>query len=300
MARVLVVGAGVIGLTCAVRLLEEGHRVDVLARDLPLETTSVVAAALWHPYLVHPAGRVQRWSKRSYDVLAGLAASDPEAGVVIRPGMELMRDWAEPQWLGAIPEYERVSDVAAPYRAGLSFVTPVVEMPLYLDWLRARVEALGGTVTRMALSALPEHAELVVNATGMGARLMAADASVRPVRGQIVLVSQVGVDQWWLDEAGPTYIVPRSRDIVLGGTNEPGEWGRTPVPETAEAILARATALVPSLAQARILQHRVGLRPARPEVRLERVGDVIHCYGHGGSGVTLSWGCADEVARLVS
>ena len=54
--RVIVVGAGVIGLTCAVRLAEDGHRVDVLARDLPLETTSVVAAALWYPYRALPAG----------------------------------------------------------------------------------------------------------------------------------------------------------------------------------------------------------------------------------------------------
>ena len=61
--------------------------------------------------------------------------------------------------------------------------------------------------------------------------------------------------------------------------------------------------LVPELATARVLRHRVGLRPARPRCAWseERCGDarVVHCYGHGGAGVTLSWGCADEVAGSV-
>ncbi len=85
----------------------------------------------------------------------------------------------------------------------------------------------------------------------------------------------------------------------MGGTDEEGDWSRTPVPETAAAILQRATRLVPELAGARVLRHKVGLRPARPVVRLERVGRVVHCYGHGGAGVTLAWGGADDVVRLV-
>jgi len=49
----------------------------------------------------------------------------------------------------------------------------------------------------------------------------------------------------------------------------------------------------------------VGLRPSRKEVRLEIESLssgrwAIHNYGHGGAGVTLSWGCADEVTRIVS
>jgi D-amino-acid oxidase len=92
--------------------------------------------------------------------------------------------------------------------------------------------------------------------------------------------------------------VPRSHDVVVGGTDEEGDWSRSVDPDVATGILRRATALVPELAEARVLRHKVGLRPARPAVRLERVGDVIHCYGHGGAGVTLSWGCADEVAAL--
>ena len=76
-----------------------------------------------------------------------------------------------------------------------------------------------------------------------------------------------------------------------------------PSEETVKRIVARATDLVPDLRGARVLGTRVGLRPARPAVRLEAEdrpeGPVVHCYGHGGSGVTLSWGCADEVADLV-
>jgi D-amino-acid oxidase len=185
----------------------------------------------------------------------------------------------------------------APYAEGWSFLAPVVEMPRYLAWLHARVEEAGGTVTRMALAHLPEG-PLVVNCSGLGSRRLAGDPSLRPVRGQVVVVEQVGLEEWWLADDGPTYVVPRSRDIVLGGTQDAGEWDRRPDPGTAADIVGRATALVPALAGARVLQHKVGLRPARPAIRIERVADVIHCYGHGGAGVTLSWGCADEVARL--
>jgi D-amino-acid oxidase len=127
-----------------------------------------------------------------------------------------------------------------------------------------------------------------------------------PVRGQVVYVEQVGLERWWLDGAapgGPVYVVPRSKDIVVGGTDDEGEWDRRPDPDVAKLILSRAVGLVPALARAKVIGHRVGLRPARPSVRLEAEDAegrrVVHCYGHGGAGVTLSWGCADEVADLV-
>ena len=112
-------------------------------------------------------------------------------------------------------------------------------------------------------------------------------------------MEQVGLDRWTLDRDGLTYVVPRTREIVVGGTEVEGEWSRTPDPDVAEQVLHRATALVPQIEGARVLRHKVGLRPVRPGVRLERDGSVIHCYGHGGAGVTLSWGCADDVVGLV-
>lgn len=296
--RVIVVGAGVVGLSCAVRLLEDGHDVAVLARDLPLETTSVVAAALWYPYRALPQDLVAGWAATTYEVLAGLVG-EPDKGVALSPGVEVFGEpRPDPWWAGAVPDLHRVAGLPTPYVDGWGFTAPVVEMPVYLPWLARRVVGLGGSITRMALAALPTGGDLVVNCAGLGARRLAADPTVVPVRGQVVVVEQVGIDRWWLDGAGPTYVVPRSRDVVVGGTDDEGEWDRAASSAVTEEILARATRLVPELAEARVLRTRVGLRPVRPAVRLEREGRVVHCYGVGGAGVTLSWGLAADVTSL--
>ncbi|HRD60846.1 MAG TPA: FAD-dependent oxidoreductase [Nocardioides sp.] len=308
MGRVVVVGAGVVGLSCALRLLEAGHRVDVLARDLPRETTSAVAAAIWYPFRVGPQDKVLGWAEGTYGALAAIA-EDRDSGVVLRSGTEVLSaaEDAGPWWAAAVPDLRETVEVPTGWEAGWTFTAPVVEMPRYLDWLAAQVREAGGSITRLNLHGLPRAGDggpaAVVNCAGIGAKYLASDPSVHPVQGQVVLVEQVGLEHWWLDGSsteGPTYVVPRSRDIVVGGTDVEREWSRTPSPEVASAILRRALRLVPELAGAEVLGHKVGLRPARPEVRLERVGDVVHCYGHGGAGVTLSWGCADEVAGLLA
>ena len=228
MARVTVVGAGVVGLTCAVRLLEEGHRVDVLARDLPLETTSAVAAAIWYPYRASPLDRVLAWSARSYEVFVGLA-DVAGAGVALRGGVEVFAaPQVDPWWRPAVPHLDHVEPPDG-YVDAWTFLAPVVEMPVYLVMAASRIGELGGTITRLNLPALPVGADVVVNAAGIGARLLAADSSVGPASGQVVYVEQVGLEQWWLDSSADlTYVVPRSHDIVVGGTDRAGDWSRTP------------------------------------------------------------------------
>ncbi len=304
MAQVTIVGAGVVGLTCAVRLLEAGHAVRVYGRDLAPDVTSAVAAAVWYPYLAEPRDRVTGWSAATLAEFTSLAARGVD-GVVMTPGTEIFREPVpEPWWTSAVPSVERVVQPRPGYAEGWSFVAPVIEMPVYLAWLSGRVRDLGGTVERRNVASLDEVEGTVVNATGLGARELVGDASMEPVRGQIVRLEQVGVDRWWIDDSAldlgvTTYVVPRSRDVVVGGTEDHGAEELVVDPATADAILSRARDLVPELRGARVLGHAIGLRPSRPTVRLEREGRVVHCYGHGGAGVTLSWGCADEVLDLL-
>lgn len=302
--RVIVVGAGVIGLSCAVRLAEAGYDVGVLARDLPPETTSSVAAAIWYPYLISPPERVSAWSAATYQELVRLGETEPS--IRLRGGSEyLVEKTADPWWADAVPDLRRI-DPPDGFADGWSFTTSVVEMGRYLPYLVGRLEAAGGTVSRVTLAELPNHADVVVNCAGLGARWLAGDTDLQPVRGQVAYVAQPGITEWLIAdqaEAGLTYVVPRENDVVVGGTSEPGEWSVVADPAVEQAILARAAALVPALAGATVLGRRVGLRPSRPAIRCEAVQVdrrlTVHCYGHGGAGVTVSWGCADEVLEYV-
>lgn len=304
----LVVGAGVSGLTAALQLREAGHAVEIWTRDWPAETVSSVAAAIWYPYRADPPDRVLRWSAVSLRAFTRLA-NDPETGVVMRDGVEAFREPApDPWWASAVPGFRRAEPSELPRDAadGYALRLPVVDMSVYLGWLRQRVEDRGVRLVRRAIVDLRETrgvADVVVNCTGLAAREVADDPEVYGVRGQIQVVRAPGVSRFLIDDAGSTYVIPRVSDVVLGGTAEEHVDVATTDAATAQAIRQRCERLVPGLAGAPVLADRVGIRPCRSTVRLEAetVGGqrVVHNYGHGGSGVTLSWGGAEEVVGLV-
>jgi D-amino-acid oxidase len=309
-ADVVVVGCGVIGLTAAICLREAGVDAGIVAASLPHDTTSSVAAAIWYPYKAYPEDSVLSWGSRTFEVFEELSDT-PESGVLMREGVEIWRERVpDPWWASAVPHVRRCGKGELPpgYIDGHAFAAPVVEMPIYLTYLMDRFAAAGGSVVQLTLSSLDElDARVVVNCVGLGARDLVDDTSMQPIRGQVVRVRNPGLKRFMLDEENPegvTYIVPRSDDCILGGTADEGAWDLEPDPTTASGILSRCTRLEPRLADAEILEHKVGLRPGRPEIRLEREDGPdgatrIHNYGHGGSGITLSWGCAEETLRLV-
>ncbi|MFC7549993.1 FAD-dependent oxidoreductase [Plantactinospora sp. GCM10030261] len=311
---VVVVGAGVIGLTCAARLTEAGARVAVVTGDDPVRLVSRVAAAVWYPSHTAEDPRVLRWSRRGFLTFTGQAAAGVP-GVALRPTRMLLRTAATepPWWAAAVPDFRTEPPPAGgPYTGLWTCTVPSVEMGPYLDWLLERLVGAGTVLLRRRLDALADVVDLapvVVNAGGLGAAKLAGDPAVHPARGRVVLVTNPGLHTSVRDEddpAGITYVHPRSRDVVLGGTYEVGETDTGPDPVASRAIVDRCVALVPALAGVPVVAELAGLRPARyGGVRLERdpVGlpggvRLVHCYGHGGAGMTLSWGCADDVAGL--
>jgi D-amino-acid oxidase len=308
---VLVLGSGVIGLTSAICLAEAGVQVAVQAAEAPGATTSVAAGALWGMHLVGRDDRVTRWGAETQAVLAAL---DDTAGVHACDGVTAV---TAPQ---AAPDdglqYRPCAPGTLPpgYVAGWRLTAPLVAMPPYLAYLADRLRQAGGRLLpRRTFGTLAEvigssPAPVIVNCPGAGARELVPDPSVTPVRGQVTVVANPGISEFFVGEGSDpddiTYLFPHGETVVLGGTQEFGNASRAPDLATAERILAAATAVEPRLAGAAVLGHRVGLRPARPLVRLEAQAidggrHLVHNYGHGGAGVSLAWGCAADATRLV-
>ncbi|MEU7387090.1 NAD(P)/FAD-dependent oxidoreductase [Streptomyces tanashiensis] len=312
---VIVVGGGVVGLATATTLAERGLRVRIWSRDAVTGTTSAVAGALWWPYRIEPAAEAGAWALDSLRVYGELAA-DPErsgvrwvAGVHADTVLDGLGPWAEEvEGLRQLAPEE----VPGPYRTGLAARLPLIDMPVHLAFLRDRFEALGGVFERREACTLDEpaaEAPVVVDCAGLAARELVPDPGLRPVRGQLVLVENPGIEEWFTaadESAGETtYFFPHPGRLVLGGTAEEGDERLAPDPATAAAIVARCARVRPEIAEARILGHRVGLRPGRVGgVRIEAVPlpggrRLVHHYGHGGAGVTVAWGCAEAAADLV-
>lgn len=306
----VVIGAGVIGLTAGIRLIEAGLRVGIVA-DKPIsETTSANAGAIWGPFLSKLDSRVLDWSFRTFYVLRELAAC-AGTGVEMVEGRLLATVSEEtPPWVGAVDGCaESEETLFAPYVCGWRYRVPIADMPVYLQYLMDRFLTLGGSFQQRRVDTLQEFIGFgghVIVCSGLGARDLLHDDTLTPSKGQLVVVDNPGITKFFAERGdGPdlTYLLPQGDKVVLGGTAEDTYASAGADLEALNSILERCARVEPKLLDSRRLGHRVGFRPCRPTVRLDHdVTDdgthLIYNYGHGGSGVSLAWACAEAVTDI--
>lgn len=326
MVRVVVVGAGVNGVGSAVALqrLHPECQITILAKDFTPDTTGDGAAGLWEPYLTGetPADKVIEWSRGTWQQFGEWYRNGESKtrGVNLLHGTSLDSLPIAPPFWRHIPLWyssltpDQLAEYGPRYKSGSRYLTFTAEPSKFLPTLLQEVTARGGRLEVRRVSSLEKaaaEADLVINCSGLGARDLVPDPSVYPCRGQVMRVRAPWVTHFMIDDSDESfgYILPNQETVVLGGTHQDNNWNLEVDPEDSRAIWTNCTALLPSLKSAEVVREWVGLRPCRTKgVRLEadelklgnRTVPVIHNYGHGGCGVTLFWGCSQEVARLAS
>lgn len=294
-------------------LAESGWPVQVWTAAPSHRTTSVVAGAVWGPVFTEPVAKTLAWMEQSLGEFRDLA-QDPASGVCMAPALavgDVPSEGGLPPQVALIPDLRPADRAELPgrFQAGFHATMPMIDMPRYLDYLQERLAAAGGTIRSRRVRSLTEAggaAPIVVNCAGLGARELAADDTVRPLFGQHVVLTNPGLRQLFLEFRSASEWVcyfPHPQRVVCGGISIPDRWDTTPDPEFTERILQRCRQIEPRLREAKVIETITGLRPDRPSVRVEAAAlgptRCIHNYGHGSNGVTLSWGCAREVAQLV-
>jgi D-amino-acid oxidase len=308
--KIQVIGAGVIGLCTAIRLQEAGCQVVLISKDEPLATTSAKAGAIWMPYLAQPLDKVLQWSQISYHELRANSLLK-ETGVYEVNFLVLQNAPEKQEWMHIIspdllkkrhfdrlpPEYDYAWEVRVPF----------IEPPQYLPYLLNRFLKNGGRFIQQTIrdfDEVREQSEFLVNCTGLGAKNLVKDPELYPVRGHLVRLPPIDTPTFTLDDEGPNqlaYVFTRRHDTILGGTAEAHLSETEPDPQEIQALLKRCNNIFSQLPRDVPMTYHTGLRPTRSSIRLEwdPIHRVIHNYGHGGSGYTTCWGCAEEVVYIL-
>ncbi|PWY85867.1 FAD dependent oxidoreductase superfamily [Aspergillus sclerotioniger CBS 115572] len=285
--------AGVIGLSCAVRLARQGHPVTVVARDLPgdydIDYASPWAGSHFRPVPASkPKDRLeQELMRETYRELQDLAGRHPEAGIEFIPAVEYF-DTADPAYFdnklvgengyASWPGFRVLSpsELPAQYESvklGVTYTAWVLNSPVYLKWLKGMAEEYSVRFIRAKLAAIEEAVFIgkeslgggnhevvaVINASGRGLN----DLNSFPSRGQFITVSnpcEKTISHHWAD-GSTTVIIPRplGGGTIIGGTKEPRNWSHCVSDAATASIVSRAVRLCPELVENRLDDTNHGL-----------------------------------------
>ena len=248
---VAVLGSGVIGLTTARLLQDEGFDVTIYTKALPPETTSNIAGGQWGPASVYddPDRLTQEFTDQ-YIFACKFAYRRFQIMTDPRYGMRWMRNYvlsdsaftpdlpppgptgkasAESATDGLLPEAKVLRQGEHPF--GDKFCRQwdgmLIEPPIFLSALLMDFRIAGGKIVVGEIRSPAEmralQQKLVFNCTGLGAKALFNDAELTPLRGQLTLLlpqPEVTYSTQWED----TYMFSRHDGVILGGTHEMGNW----------------------------------------------------------------------------
>ncbi|XP_008202302.1 D-aspartate oxidase [Nasonia vitripennis] len=329
--RIAVVGAGVIGITTAVAMKEAfpSAELTVFSEAFSPETTGDGSAGLWTPYIIANTDeqKILRWSQATHKWLEIFWKSEmaSDVGVSLLPSYRLTSSsegLPVPVWGDVVygcsklnkKQLERLSKTNEKnYTAGYHYITYTCEPTKMLPFLMKKLRSMNVRIVKTKIKDLKKLKEqgfdVVINCSGIGSRELCFDKSVIPIRGQVTRVKAPWMFETFLEEDDEgNYVIPNMESVVLGGTHQENDFSVSVCPNDLKFILNGCKRLYPSLDNAEVLKKWVGLRPGRDEVRLEleivrtEAGQdltIVHNYGHGGCGITLSWGCAMDVVEML-
>ena len=307
--KIAIVGAGISGLSCAYFLSDKDYDITIFAKAFSPDITSNRAAAFWFPYHIRNDKRGINWARKSYHFYKNIA-DDVTTGISIKPLIKVLRENTieeEPVWMEFIPQgtSKKLSkeNLAVGVDVAYEIQVPLIETQIFLPYLQNILAQKNVSFEKKEIESFSELSsfDVIINCSGLGSRTLCNDETVFPVRGQVALIETDTIRPIYLDNEMPLYIVPRKDAMIIGGTYEENVFDETTESSTIKHLLDVAYSVFPELKQRKIIGSWAGLRPYRNEIRLEHEAgtNIIHNYGHGGSGFTLAFGCAEEVVSLV-
>lgn len=325
--KVCVIGAGVIGLSSAVRIQEKIPNVDItiMADKFSPYTCSDGSGGFWELFMMPEESLVhaRKWCQETWDWLYRIVNS-PDAGSF---GAHLVSGYnftdihipKDPIWKDIVFGYRRLSTserkLHPENKDGVTYTTLMISVKKYLPWLMSQYRMKDGKVVWKKIQSLQEVAkdyDIVVNCSGIGANKL-GDPLMTPIRGQVMRVKAPWIKHFYFDydpsdkKKNKLYIFPGKDFVVLGGTSQAGDWSTDIYESDTKRILDGCSRLLPSLRNAEIIEQWADSRPYRPTIRLEKENmnvdgktvTIVHNYGHAGSGITIHWGCAKDTADIV-
>ena len=311
----VIVGGGIIGLSCALRARQRGLDVVVLERGVPGAGATNAAAGVLAPDPETPG--FTALARRSAEMWPAFADELGDVGYTRCGSLVLLFDDDVPPPVGDVLDADACRalepGIAADCRGGILLADDAQVDPRRV--VRALAGLLGDVVRPNAdvVEVDPGHVELadgsriacerlVLAAGAWSSRRLAKLLAVKPVKGQVVRL-RGPAPATRIIRSEHVYVVPRANgETVLGATVEDAGYDEKPTAEATQLLLEQAVRAVPVIRELEIVEEIAGLRPGTPDDG-PLIGEwegLLVASGHFRNGILLAPVTAEAVAALLA